>query len=58
MSSAFEALGMSLPRSSTMAAEDSEKITSAEESAKILFDAVKKNLTPNKILTRNLLKTL
>jgi dihydroxy-acid dehydratase len=33
MSSAFEAMGMSLPYSSTMAAEDAEKADSAEKSA-------------------------
>jgi dihydroxy-acid dehydratase len=34
MSSAFEAMGMSLPYSSTMAAEDAEKADSTEESAR------------------------
>jgi dihydroxy-acid dehydratase len=52
MSSAIEALGMSLPYSSTMAAEDAEKADSAAESARILAEAVKNNLTSDKILTR------
>src|SRR3989441_4539585 len=36
MSSAFEAMGMSLPYSSTMAAEDAEKADSAAQSAAVL----------------------
>src|SRR5580765_7934225 len=44
MSSAIEALGMSLPFSSTMAAEDEEKAESARESAKVLAAAVQNNL--------------
>ncbi|WP_241144824.1 dihydroxy-acid dehydratase, partial [Achromobacter xylosoxidans] len=41
MSSAFEAMGMSLPYSSTMANEDDEKVASAAESARVLVDAVR-----------------
>ncbi len=52
MSSAFEALGMSLPYSSTMAAEDQEKKDSAAESARVLLAAVKKGLKPRDIVTR------
>ncbi|OAE52170.1 dihydroxy-acid dehydratase [Achromobacter xylosoxidans] len=52
MSSAFEAMGMSLPYSSTMANEDDEKVTSAAESARVLADAVKRNLRPRDIITR------
>ncbi len=52
MSSAFEALGMSLPFSSTMANEDAEKVTSAEESARVLVAAVKKGLKARDIVTR------
>jgi dihydroxy-acid dehydratase len=52
MSSAIEALGMSLPFSSTMAAEDSEKRASAEESARVLARAVENNLLPSQIMTR------
>jgi dihydroxy-acid dehydratase len=52
MSSAIEALGMSLPKSSTMAAEDQEKAESAAESARVLAAAVKSGLTARRILTR------
>jgi dihydroxy-acid dehydratase len=52
MSSAIEALGMSLPYSSTMAAEDSEKSESAAESAEVLAAAVRKQILPRDILTR------
>lgn len=52
MSSAFEVMGMSLPYSSTMAAEDAEKADSAEESAKVLVEAIRKQLLPSHILTR------
>jgi len=53
MSAAIEALGLSLPGSSTMAAEDEEKLWSAAESAKTLARAVKANLLPQTILTRD-----
>ncbi|RYG88755.1 MAG: dihydroxy-acid dehydratase, partial [Alphaproteobacteria bacterium] len=46
MSSAFEAMGMSLMYSSTMAAEDAEKAESAAESGRVLVEAIKKNLCP------------
>jgi dihydroxy-acid dehydratase len=52
MSSAFEALGMSLPYSSTMANEDREKIDSAAESARVLVEAIKKGIKPRDIITR------
>jgi dihydroxy-acid dehydratase len=52
MSSAIEALGMSLPFSSTMAAEDNEKRESAKESAIILAKAIENNLLPSQIMTR------
>jgi dihydroxy-acid dehydratase len=52
MSSAFEAMGMSLPYSSTMAAEDAEKADSAEKSAFVLVEAIRKQLLPRQILTR------
>ncbi|NCY25894.1 MAG: dihydroxy-acid dehydratase, partial [Alphaproteobacteria bacterium] len=42
MSSAFEALGMSLPYSSTMANPHDEKQNSARESARVLVEAIKK----------------
>jgi dihydroxy-acid dehydratase len=52
MSSAFEAMGMSLPRSSTMAAEDAEKADSTAESARVLAEAIRQDLRPSRILTR------
>jgi dihydroxy-acid dehydratase len=52
MSSSFEALGMSLLYSSTMANPDEEKVTSAAESARVLVQAVKKDLKPRDIITR------
>jgi dihydroxy-acid dehydratase len=52
MSSAFEAMGMSLPYSSTMAAEDAEKAESAEKSAFVLVEAIRNQLLPSQILTR------
>ncbi|HPA90101.1 MAG TPA: dihydroxy-acid dehydratase [Quisquiliibacterium sp.] len=52
MSSAFEALGMSLLGSSTMANPDGEKHASAGASAKVLLEAVKKDLKPRDIVTR------
>ena len=52
MSSAFEAMGMSLPYSSTMAAEDAEKAESAEKSAFVLVEAIRNQLLPRQILTR------
>lgn len=52
MSSAFEAMGMSLPYSSTMAAVDAEKADSAAESAKVVVEAIRQQLLPSQILTR------
>ena len=52
MSSAIEAMGMSLPGSSTMAAEDAEKEESAARSAEVLMDAVRADRRPSRILTR------
>ena len=52
MSSAFEAMGMSLPYSSTMAAEDHEKVESAARSAEVLVEAVRKQLKPRDIINR------
>lgn len=52
MSSAFEAMGMSLPYSSTMAAEDAEKADSAEKSAFVLVEAIRQQILPRDILTR------
>jgi len=52
MSSSFEALGMSLLYSSTMANPDDEKTASAAESARVLVEAVKRDLKPRDIITR------
>ncbi len=56
MSSAFEAMGMSLPSSSTMAAEDAEKADSAARSAEALVAAIRRNLRPSQLLTRKALE--
>ncbi|MFV0680545.1 dihydroxy-acid dehydratase [Ottowia sp.] len=56
MSSAFEALGMSLPYSSTMANPHDEKQNSAKESAKVLIEAIKKDLKPRDIVTKKALE--
>lgn len=52
MSSAFEALGMSLPYSSTMANPDEETASGAAEAAHLLVEAVKKDLKPRDIVTK------
>jgi dihydroxy-acid dehydratase len=52
MSSSFEALGMSLLYSSTMANPDDEKVDSAAASARVLVEAVKRDLKPRDIITR------
>ena len=52
MSSAFEALGISLPYSSTMANPHDEKVDSTRESARVLLEAIKKDLKPRDIVTR------
>jgi dihydroxy-acid dehydratase len=52
MSSAIEALGLSLPFSSTMAAEDDEKAESAAASARALAVAVDKQILPRQLLTK------
>ncbi|MGA1475319.1 MAG: dihydroxy-acid dehydratase, partial [Prochlorothrix sp.] len=52
MSSAFEAMGMSLMYSSTMAAEDAEKADSTAESATVLVEAIRQQILPKDILTR------
>jgi dihydroxy-acid dehydratase len=52
MSSSFEALGMGLMYSSTMANPDDEKVGSAAESARVLVEAVKRDLKPRDIITR------
>ena len=52
MSAAIETMGLSLPSSSTMAAEDAEKADSAARSAEVLVEAVKANIRPLDLLTR------
>jgi dihydroxy-acid dehydratase len=52
MSTSIEAAGLSLPYSSTMANEDAEKTASAAESARVLVEAIKKQILPRQILTR------
>src|SRR5256884_693320 len=52
MSSVIEAMGMSLPYSSTMAAEDAEKAESAAQSAAALVEAIRRDLRPRPIMTR------
>ena len=56
MSSVFEAMGMSLPGSSTMAAEDAEKADSAARSGEAVVECIRRGLTPRKILTREALE--
>ncbi|MBK7333050.1 MAG: dihydroxy-acid dehydratase [Betaproteobacteria bacterium] len=52
MSSSFEALGISLLGSSQMASPDAEKADSAAESAKVLVEAIRRDIKPRDIITR------
>jgi len=52
MSAAIEAMGMSLPFSSTMAAEDQETADNAAHAAQVLYEAVKARRLPRQIMTR------
>jgi len=56
MSSVAEVLGLSLMYSSTMAAEDGEKLDSAAESAKVLVEAIEKQILPRQLITRKSLE--
>ncbi|HLW69414.1 MAG TPA: dihydroxy-acid dehydratase [Candidatus Binataceae bacterium] len=56
MSSAIEAMGMSLSYSSTMAAEDDEKSDSAAQSAEVVVNAIRRQLLPRQIMTRKALE--
>ncbi len=56
MSSAFEAMGMSLPYSSTMSNEDKEKEKSTADSARALIHCLENNLLPRDIITRKSLE--
>ena len=53
MSSSFEALGMSLLGSSQMSSPDPEKADSSADSARVLVAAIKSDLKPRDIITRN-----
>lgn len=52
MSSALEVMGLSLPYSSTMAAEDAEKSESAAKSGEVLVEAIRQQILPEQLLTR------
>ncbi|MBE0529693.1 MAG: dihydroxy-acid dehydratase [Rhodospirillales bacterium] len=52
MSASFEALGLSLLGSSTMANPEAEKAQSAAASARVLVEAVKHGIKPRDIITR------
>ncbi len=52
MSSAFEALGLSLPFASTMANVEGEIVSMVERASKVLVEAVKKDLKPRDIVTK------
>ncbi|MCZ8157364.1 MAG: dihydroxy-acid dehydratase [Leptospira sp.] len=52
MSTAVEALGMSLPGSASMPAVSSRKNNDAFEVGKALIELIKKNITPKQILTK------
>jgi len=52
MSSAFEAMGMSLMYSSTMSAVNPEKATNTELAGTVLVNAIRNNLLPSDIITR------
>ncbi len=56
MSSAFEALGLSLPYSSTEANVHDEKVTSTARAAQVLVEAVKKDIKPRDIVTKKSLE--
>jgi len=52
MSSSFEALGMSVLGSSQLASPDPEKADSSARSARVLVEAVKRDIKPRDIITR------
>ncbi len=53
MSSSYEALGMSLLHSSTMANPDGDKLDSTVQSARVLVQAIAQGLRPSDIITRD-----
>ncbi len=58
MSSSFEALGLSLLGSSQLSATDPEKADSAADSARVLVNAIKKNIRPRDIITRKAIENV
>ncbi len=52
MASAIEALGMSLPNSSSIPAEDAKKKEECFESSKYVIQMLEKNITPKDIMTK------
>ena len=52
MSSAFEALGLSLPHASTMANVEDEIVAMTRRAAQVLVEAVKQDLKPRDIVTK------
>ena len=52
MSSSFEALGLSLPYASTMANVEDEIVGMVQQAAKVLVEAVRMDLKPRDIVTR------
>jgi dihydroxy-acid dehydratase len=56
MSSAFEALGLSLPYSSTEANVHDEKVASTARAAQVLVEAVRRDIKPRDIVTRKSLE--
>lgn len=52
MSAVIETMGLSLPYSSTMAAEDQEKQEDAARAAQVLAAAIQKQILPRSLLTR------
>ena len=52
MSAAIEAMGMSLPFSSTMSADSEEVVDNAEKAAQVLARAVRQQILPRQLLTR------
>jgi dihydroxy-acid dehydratase len=56
MSAAIEAMGLSLPYSSTVAAEDRQATENAARSAGVLAHAIRKQILPRDIITRQALE--
>jgi len=52
MSSSFEALGMALPYASTMANVEDEIVGATKDAARVLVEAVRRDLKPRDIVTR------